>query len=243
MTTLFISDLHLSAQQPEIGAQLQHFLTHDAIGAEALYILGDLFEAWIGDDDPDPHYAEVQDALGRYRRANPSTHCYFMHGNRDFLVGEQFAGRTGFALLGDPVVHDIQGQKVLLSHGDQYCTDDHEYMAVRKTVRDPAWQAQVLALPVAARQQMAGDARSESAQNNAAKSMQIMDVNPQAIDAAMVAAGVDCMLHGHTHRPDVHHFELSNGVAARRLVTGDWYQQGSVGIWDETGFRLAVMPR
>ena len=157
MTTLFISDLHIDPGAPEIAQQLVDFLAKDARKAEALYVLGDLFEAWIGDDDPEPHYSMVQDAFTEFTRLRIPT--FFMHGNRDFLIGQQFAQRTGIALLDDPVVHEVEGTRVLLSHGDRYCTDDVEYQTVRKTVRDPAWQQQVLSLPIEARRQMAGLSR------------------------------------------------------------------------------------
>lgn len=241
MTTLFISDLHLEAGRPDIGAQFESFLQGEARGAEALYILGDLFEAWVGDDDPAPHARHIQDLLADYSASG--ARCYFMHGNRDFLVGDAFAARTGFELLADPVVHDLYGTPVLLSHGDRYCTDDVEYQAVRKTMRDPAWQRQVLALPIEARRKLAGDARAESAAANASKSMEIMDVNPGAIEAALVEHGVTTMLHGHTHRPAVHEFTLADGRAARRIVLGDWYEQGSVGVWSEAGFELRALLR
>ena len=243
MTTLFISDLHISPTQPEIGHQLCAFLGNEARQASALYILGDLFEAWIGDDEPDPHYGMVQDALTTYSRANPDTACYFMHGNRDFLVGAAFSERTGFEILPDPVVHVLDGEKWLLSHGDQYCTDDTEYMTVRATTRDPSWQQQVLSLPIDARRKMAGDARSESATSNASKSMDIMDVNQSAIEEALCDAGVKCLLHGHTHRPAIHDFVLKDGSQAKRIVLGDWYTQGSVGVLDEFGFRLVDLAR
>ncbi|MEO1582592.1 MAG: UDP-2,3-diacylglucosamine diphosphatase [Pseudomonadota bacterium] len=241
MTTLFISDLHIDPVAPEIAQQLIDFLAGDAKRADALYVLGDLFEAWIGDDDPEPHYAMVQDAFAAFSSLGIPT--FFMHGNRDFLVGAQFAQRTGMTLLADPVVHEIEGTRVLLSHGDRYCTDDIEYQAVRKTVRETAWQQQVLSLPIEARRQMAGQARSESASANAAKSIDIMDVNAQAIEAALVEHDVTCILHGHTHRPAIHDLTLPNGQPAQRLVLGDWYTQGSVGRWDKAGFRLESLPR
>lgn len=241
MTTLFISDLHLEAGRPDIGAQFEAFLAGEARGAEALYILGDLFEVWVGDDDPAPHAGRIQDLLADYSGSGPR--CYFMHGNRDFLVGEAFARRTGFELLADPVVHDLYGTPVLLSHGDRYCTDDVEYQAARKMMRNPAWQQQVLAQPIAARRKLAGEARAESAAANAAKSMQIMDVNQRAIEAALEEHGVTTMLHGHTHRPAVHDFELPGGRAARRIVLGDWYEQGSMVEWDADGPRLETLPR
>ena len=151
--------------------------------------------------------------------------------------------RAGLTLLNDPTLIYVGGESVLLSHGDRYCTDDVEYMAVRKTMRDPAWQQQVLALPIEARRKMAGEARAESAAANAAKSMEIMDVNQQAIETALAEHGVTTMLHGHTHRPAVHDFELADGGAARRIVLGDWYEQGSVGVWSDAGFELRGLPR
>ena len=241
MTTLLISDLHLEPGRPDIGAQFEAFLTGAARGAQRLYILGDLFEAWIGDDEPDPYYGRIQDLLADYSASGPR--CYFMHGNRDFLVGAAFAERTGFEILDDPVVHELHGTPVLLSHGDRYCTDDTEYQAVRRTVRDPAWQRQVLSLPIEARRKLAGDARAESGAANASKSMDIMDVNRDAVDAALAAHGVTTLLHGHTHRPAVHEFTLPDGTSARRIVLGDWYEQGSVGVWDDSGFELRVLRR
>src|SRR6056297_1654314 len=160
MTKLFISDLHLQAARPDISERFFRFLETEAAEAEALYILGDLFEAWIGDDDPDEHNREVQAALRRLTDAGVAG--YFMHGNRDFLIGEAFAERTGFTLLEDPAVHDLYGTPVLLSHGDAYCTDDLEYQAFRRQSRDPAWQQQVLSMSVEQRQALAGQAREES---------------------------------------------------------------------------------
>ncbi|MEM7612940.1 MAG: UDP-2,3-diacylglucosamine diphosphatase [Pseudomonadota bacterium] len=241
MNVLFISDLHISPAQPEIGEQLIAFLSSQATGADALYILGDLFEAWIGDDDPDPHYAEVQNALRRL--TDTGVPGFIMHGNRDFLLGERFCARTGLTLLSDPLVIDIAGESVLLSHGDAYCTDDTEYQAVRQTVRNPAWQAQVLSLPIEARRQLAGDARAESSASNQQKSDDIMDVNDRAIEDALRAHGVTQMLHGHTHRPAIHEWQLDEDKTARRMVLGDWYSQGSVGVWDNSGFALTTLPR
>lgn len=240
MTTLFVSDLHLEPERPDIAEQFFDFLAGPAAAADALYILGDLFEAWIGDDDPEPHYADVQDALAALTRAG--TPGWFMRGNRDFLVGRRFAERTGFSLLDDPTVLELYGEPVLVSHGDRYCTDDEEYQAVRRRVRDPEWQRQVLALPPETRRQIAEGARAESKAANAAKRAEIMDVNDEAIAAAMREHGVQRMLHGHTHRPAVHRFEL-DGAAAVRIVLGDWYDQGSVLTWDDGGYRLSSLPR
>ncbi|MEL7310488.1 MAG: UDP-2,3-diacylglucosamine diphosphatase [Pseudomonadota bacterium] len=241
MTDLFISDLHIDESAPEIGQQLIEFLKGPARSCRTLYVLGDLFEAWIGDDDPNPHFSDIQDALAALTHSG--VRGYFMHGNRDFLIGEAFAARTGLEILTDPVVHTINDTPVLLSHGDLYCTDDNEYQAVRRTVRSVEWQAQVLALPLEARRQLAGQARAESTDANAKKSEDIMDVNQAAIDAALAEHNVTKILHGHTHRPAVHEWQLPSGLKARRMVLGDWYTQGSVGVWDETGFRLETLAR
>ncbi len=240
MTTLFISDLHLHAGRPDITGQFLDFLREEAPAAEALYILGDLFEAWIGDDDPDPHHRAVVQALRTVVRGGVPG--YFMRGNRDFLIGDRFAAETGFTILEDPDIRDIHGTRVLISHGDAYCTDDTEYQAFRQQVRQPAWQAQFLAMPIEQRLEMAGRARAESRASTAQKAGEIMDVNQQAVELAMREAGVDHLLHGHTHRPGVHEFSL-DGRTATRIVLGDWYEQGSVLRWDEQGFELDSLPR
>ena len=234
MTKLFISDLHLQAARPDITERFYRFLEAEAANAEALYILGDLFEAWIGDDDPDEHNRGVQDAMRSLTDAGVSG--YFMHGNRDFLIGEDFAERTGFTLLEDPVVHDLYGTPVLLSHGDAYCTDDVEYQAFRRQSRDPAWQRHVLAMSIEERRALAGRAREESRAAMVDKAEDIMDVNAEAVAAGMRDAGVTTLVHGHTHRPAVHDFTL-DGRPAKRIVLGDWYEQGTVLRWEpETGF-------
>ncbi len=234
MTTLFISDLHLQAARPDITERFSTFLRREAMQAEALYILGDLFEAWIGDDDPDPHNVAVQQAMREVTDAGIAG--YFMHGNRDFLIGEAFAERTGFTLLADPVVHDMYGTPVLLSHGDAWCTDDVEYQAFRRQSRDPAWQRHVLAMPIEQRRALAGRAREESRAAMVDKAEDIMDVNAGAVAAAMREAGVTTLVHGHTHRPAVHEFVL-DGDPATRIVLGDWYEQGTVLRWEpDSGF-------
>jgi UDP-2,3-diacylglucosamine hydrolase len=234
MTKLFISDLHLQAARPDITERFRAFLREEAMGAEALYVLGDLFEAWIGDDDPDPHNLAVQQAMRELTDAGVAG--YFMHGNRDFLIGEAFAERTGFTLLADPVVHDMYGTPVLLSHGDAWCIDDVEYQAFRHQSRDPAWQRQVLAMPIEQRRALAGRAREESRAAMVDKAEDIMDVNAGAVAAAMREAGVTTLVHGHTHRPAVHEFTLDDHPATR-IVLGDWYEQGTVLRWEpESGF-------
>ena len=240
MTTLFISDLHLEADRPEIGKQFVEFLEGEATTAESLYILGDLFESWVGDDDPNPHYAEMKQAIRRL--ADRGVPVYFMHGNRDFLIGERFAEQTGIMLLPDPCPVELYGQQVLLSHGDAYCTDDIEYQKTRAVVRDPAWQAMMLEKPLEERLAIARAVRAESQARNAQLAEEIMDVNPQAIVDAIDASGVDILLHGHTHRPAVHDVSVKDRNA-RRIVLGDWYEQGSVVRWDASGFELSALPR
>ncbi len=240
MSTLFISDLHLEADRPDIATQFFAFLDEEAVQAEALYVLGDLFESWVGDDDPNPHYAEVKAALRALSDHGVPT--YFMHGNRDFMVGERFAAETGMTILTDPVTVTLYGRDVLLSHGDAYCTDDHEYQAMRRMTRDPQWQAMMLDKPLEERLEIAAGARAASKARYGTIDDEITDVNQGAIESALRDAGVDTMLHGHTHRPAVHEFEL-DGNEATRIVLGDWYDQGSVVRWNENGFELSAMPR
>ena len=240
MTTLFISDLHLEADRPEIADQFLKFLETEALHADELYILGDLFESWVGDDDPDEHYAWIKQALRKLTRKEVPV--YFMHGNRDFMVGDAFAEETGVTILQDPAVVEIHGNRVLLSHGDAYCTDDIEYQAVRKMTRDPAWQAMMLQKSLEERLAFAAQARAASMARGGTINEDIMDVNGDAIAKALSDAGVTMMLHGHTHRPAVHEVDI-DGTAATRIVLGDWYEQGSVVRWDDGGPELATMPR
>ena len=240
MTTLFISDLHLEEDRPDIADQFLRFLETEALNADALYILGDLFESWVGDDDPNPHYQWIKQALKKLTRKGVPV--YFMHGNRDFMIGPDFADETGVEILPDPTIVEIHGSTVLLSHGDAYCTDDLEYQAVRKMSRDPQWQAMMLQKSLEERLAFAAHARAASMARGGTMNDDIMDVNGDAIRSAMTDAGVSLMLHGHTHRPDVHEFEL-DGLSARRIVLGDWYEQGSVVRWDAQGPELSSMER
>ncbi len=240
MATLFISDLHLDAAHPEIGEQFLAFLAGPARSAEALYILGDLFEAWIGDDDPSEYYAGMKAAIRAL--SDSGVPVYFMHGNRDFMIGPRFAEETGITLLSDPHALDLHGEKVLLSHGDFLCTDDAEYQQVRAMTRNPEWQAMMLAKSVEERIAFARQAREQSAAHGEAANMQIMDVNPGAVVSAMRDHGCDILLHGHTHRPAVHPFHV-DGRPVHRIVLGDWYEQGSMVEWDADGPRLEELPR
>jgi UDP-2,3-diacylglucosamine hydrolase len=236
MTTLFVSDLHLHASRPAVTACFLRFLSHTASQAQALYILGDLFESWIGDDAPGPTGIEVGAALRELTdRGIP---CNFMQGNRDFLISRHFAARSGLALLPDETVIDLHGERALLMHGDTLCTDDHAYQRYRRIVHWPATQALYLALPVRARNHVEAQLRSRSTAAYDSKPAMVMDVNQRAVTAAMERHGVSLLIHGHTHRPAIHRFETADRKAARRIVLGDWYEQGSVLAWTDAGPEL-----
>lgn len=240
MQRLFVSDLHLDAGSPEAVEQFLDFLRSHAAGADALYILGDLFETWVGDDDPDPAKARVCEGIRALTSGGVG--CFVLHGNRDFLIGRKFCQRTGSRLLADPVVADLDGQRVLLTHGDALCTDDHSYQELRSTVRTADWQRRFLALPLADRELLANQARAGSKQHTSKSIPNIMDVNPDAVSTAYRATRVRRIIHGHTHRPGVHDTQIE-GEAAQRLVLGAWYEQGSY-IHNENGrFELRNLPR
>lgn len=235
MSTLFISDIHLSQGRPDMTAALVRFLAEDAPGADALYVLGDLFEFWIGDDDPNPLHREVADAfLALSQQGVP---LYFIHGNRDFLLGRQFAKRAGMTLLGDPCVIELYGERVLLSHGDLLCTRDEGYQKFRRITQLKWLRWLFLRLPLSRRQAIAHKMRGQSQMENAQKSQIIMDVTPEAVDDMLRQHGCRLMIHGHTHRPAIHDFTL-DGHAARRIVLGDWFEQGSVLVCSPAGQRL-----
>jgi UDP-2,3-diacylglucosamine hydrolase len=245
MTTLFVSDLHLDAERPQVTDLFLRFLQDEGRSASALYILGDLFEAWVGDDDP----SEVGQAVARGVRAlvDDGTPVHFMHGNRDFLVGREYAARAGMQLLHDPSVVMLEGRPALLMHGDLLCTADTGYMAFRAQTRDPKWQAQFLAQPLAARIAFAAQAReqsrvAQSALKQAGTMETITDVAPDTVDAYFAQYGVDLMIHGHTHRPAIHALEVADR-ACRRVVLGDWYDQGSVLRVEGGDVRLEALAR
>lgn len=240
MTTLFISDLHLSATRPAVTALFHNFLEREARRAEALYILGDFFEYWIGDDAVDQ--AEYRPIVAALRALTlGGTPVYVMQGNRDFLLGEGFARASGCRLLPDPARIDLYGTPVLLMHGDTLCTDDVEYLAFRRTVRSEAWQREFLAKPAAERDAIARGYRAESHRATAQKPLEIMDVTQTAVLATLRTHGVRHLIHGHTHRPGEHVFDL-DGAPARRIVLGDWYQQGSVLRSTADAWTLAGLP-
>lgn len=222
MTTLFVSDLHLSPQRPHISDLFFQLLRGEARRVDALYILGDLFEYWIGDDAAEVlGYTPVIDHLRELSESGVPT--YFMHGNRDFLAGDAFAQDTGCEILPDPSTIDLYGENVLLMHGDSLCTDDVEHQEFRAMVADPHWQREFLRKPVETRMEMAEFARQQSNEHKSTLSMEIMDVNVASVREAFQRHGVHLMIHGHTHRPAVH--DEGN---TRRIVLGDWYEQSSI---------------
>lgn len=219
MTTLFISDLHLEESRPDITEAFLTFLDEKAKGVDQLYILGDFFEAWIGDDERTPLQEQVAAALRKLR--DSGTDIFLMHGNRDFLIGQDFCDRAGATLLDDPTVIDLHGTPTLLMHGDSLCTADVEYQKFRANMRNPQWQQMILQRPLEDRQQMARQLREISMAKNQGKEEFIMDVTPEEVVKDMEKHGVQRMIHGHTHRPAVHEL-TANGSPAKRIVLGDW---------------------
>ena len=240
MATLFISDLHIDSSRPAIIRQFLRFLETEAKNATALYILGDLFESWIGDDAPDS--AQSAAIVGLQALTSSGVPCFVMHGNRDFLLSTQFCTMTGAHILPDPLIVTLYGEAVLVMHGDALCTDDRAYQRLRATVRDADWQRQFLALSIEARRSLAGAARAGSQAHTAAMENAITDVNPDSVARALRGAGTATLLHGHTHRPAIHAFEV-DGKPRTRIVLGDWYDQGSVLRWDHNGPELESLAR
>jgi len=224
LSVLFVSDLHLDEARPAITELFLRFLHDEARQAQALYVLGDLFEAWVGDDDDSALAAAVAGAL----RQVPAVS--FVRGNRDFLLGQDYAQRCGMTLLPDPCVVNLGGEPTLVLHGDLLCSDDVKYLEFRRQVRAPEWQAQFLSQPLAARQAFAKQARAQSAAQQAAQALDIGDATPAAVEETFTRYGVRRMIHGHTHRPAVH-----DTAEGQRIVLGDWYEQGSVLRLDEAG--------
>ena len=214
MATLFIADLHLQTEEPAITAGFLRFLRGEAKSADALYILGDLFEAWIGDDDPNPLHREIAAAIKVL--VDSGVPCYFIHGNRDFLIGQRYARESGMTLLPEEQVLNLYGRNILIMHGDTLCTDDTGYLAFRAKVHTPWIQKVFLALPLFIRNRIAARMRAGSKAANSSKSMTIMDVNPQAVVKVMEKHRVQWLIHGHTHRPDVHSL-IANGEPAHRF--------------------------
>ena len=226
MTTLFISDLHLTPDRPATSSQFSSFMRGPARHSERLFILGDLFEYWIGIDAIEllglgALLQEISDLVAS------GTEVLFIAGNRDFLVGNDFAERTGISILADGSLIDLGARPALVMHGDSLCTDDTDHQAFRRMVLNPAWQAGFLSRPLEERVELAKEARLLSTESTSQKSMDIMDVNSQTVTDIMKRHDVDLLIHGHTHRPKIHLVDL-NGHQGSRIVLGDWYEQMSV---------------
>ena len=226
MTTLFISDLHLCAERPAITDLFLEFINERAVRADVLYILGDWFEYWIGDEAvTHDEYRSIVTAIRKI--TDSGTPVFVLPGNRDFLMGSGFEEYTGCRLLPDPSIIDLYGKRVLVMHGDSLCTDDHEYQAFRQRVRSEDWQRDYLAKTVEERHTIVRELRERSKISKARKNPEIMDVNGHAVNEIMRTHQVYDLIHGHTHRPGEHVFDL-DGKRARRMVLGDWYENGSV---------------
>ena len=239
MSTWFVSDLHLDPAAPEIAGRFLRFLEGPVQGAASLYLLGDIFEAWLGDDDPEPAHREVISALATVSARG--TLLYLMHGNRDFLLGERFCAETGALLLEDPVIATLGTDRVLLSHGDGLCVDDGAYQRLRALVRDPDVRRGFAALPLESRRRLATEARAGSREHLASAGEYITDVNQAAVETVMRAAGVRTMIHGHTHRPATHRFTI-DGEECTRIVLGAWHDTADVLHWNDAGYRLQPCP-
>lgn len=234
-TTLFIADLHLSAGRPDITAAFLRFMQQEAVHADALYVLGDLFEFSIGDDEPSPLNDQVAAAFKAC--VDQGTPVYFIHGNRDFMVGRRFARQAGVILLPEHKVIDLYGERTLIMHGDTLCIDDAGYQRYRRITRWGWLQWLFLRLPLTFRMSIADGIRSKSAQSKEVKVMQVMDVNQAEVARQMQRYKVHSLIHGHTHRPAVHQLYVKQ-QPARRIVLGDWYTQGSVLVVSPQGVEL-----
>ena len=235
--TLFISDLHLAEERPATTERFARFLVDIVPGADALYILGDLFEYWVGDDGLALDFPSRVAAL--LRPAARAVPAFFMHGNRDFMVASRFGSETGIRLIADPAVIDLYGERALLMHGDTLCTDDHAYLAFRAQVRNPAWQAAALAMPIAERIALARGMRNQSEGAKEGKGEAIMDVAPGAVEAAFASANCRVLIHGHTHRP-ARHSHTAGGRECVRWVLPDWYETG--GYLEATPSGIRAVP-
>ncbi|EAX31987.1 UDP-2,3-diacylglucosamine diphosphatase [Coxiella burnetii] len=222
--TLFISDLHLEEETPSITAHFLYFLKHQAPKADAIYILGDFFEAWIGDDNQTPFNRKIIESLQTLARTKPT---YFMRGNRDFLIGQRFAAMTGVSLLEDPSVIQLYNKPVLLMHGDSLCTLDHKHQAYRRKIMKPWVQKLMLSLPLSLRRKLAKKFREQSRRHNRTLSYEIKDVTPEEVNRVMKEQNVELLIHGHTHRPAIHDSTI-NGNPTKRIVLGAWHHGGSV---------------
>ena len=239
MTAWFASDLHLDPSTPEIAARFKRFLAGPVHGARSLFLLGDLFEAWIGDDDPEPTHREVIASIAAV--AAGGTLVYVMRGNRDFMIGERFCAEAGAILLDDPAIMSLAGERLILTHGDGLCVDDRAYQRLRALVRDPSLRAGFARLPIEARRRLATEARAGSREHLANSAGYITDVNQPAVESVLRDAGVSLMIHGHTHRPGIHRFR-SDDFDRTRIVLGAWHDEANVVRWDDSGPQLVPCP-
>lgn len=233
MTIRFISDLHLDATRPHILRAFLHYLDESVSKVESLYILGDFFEAWVGDDNTEDSLNQSVEAALK-AASDKGLNIYIMHGNRDFLIGDDFCQRTGCTLLEDPTVIEAHGTRYLLMHGDSLCTDDTAYQEFKAQIRQPAMIEMLLAKPLDERKALAAQLRQQSAEANSNKAEDIMDVNQQAVLAAFVEHNADVIIHGHTHRPDMHNINNQ-----QRIVLGDWDSKAWHIELDKTGAKLS----
>ncbi|OCX94542.1 MAG: UDP-2,3-diacylglucosamine diphosphatase [Pseudomonas sp. CO183] len=233
---LLISDLHLEEERPDISRAFLHFLETRACQAEALYILGDFFEVWIGDDAMTPFQRSIAQALRSL--SGSGTRIYLMHGNRDFMLGKSFCRAAGCTLLADPSVVELNGERVLLMHGDSLCTRDEGYMRLRRLLRNPFSLFVLRNLPLSTRRKLARKLRNESRTQTRMKASDIIDVTPELIPRVLAEHRVRTLIHGHTHRPATHDLVV-NGQPAQRIVLGDWDRQGWALQVDESGFHQA----
>jgi len=242
--TLFISDLHLDSSTPAVTHTLLDFLAQRTGNCRALYILGDLFEAWVGDDDDTELSRTVAEALKAV--SERGTAVYLMHGNRDFLLGKDYASRCGATLLPEPTLIDCHGKRIALIHGDSLCTRDTDYMAFRAQVRDPQWQDMFLSKSLVERHMIAQQARQQSSQATSYKASDIMDVTPCEVVKLLQELQVNILVHGHTHRPSVHTLQLEEPIngqeKAVRIVLGDWHSKGWVLEFTDAGYELKPFP-
>jgi UDP-2,3-diacylglucosamine hydrolase len=239
VTAWFASDLHLDPSTPEIGVRFQRFLAGPVQGANLLFLLGDLFEAWLGDDDPEPAHRAAIASLSAV--AASGTRVFVMRGNRDFMIGERFCADSGAILLDDPAILTLGGARLLLTHGDGLCVDDRAYQRLRALVREPGVRAGFARLPIEARRRLATEARAGSREHLANASSYITDVNAAAVESVFRDAGVAIMIHGHTHRPGVHRTRY-DGAERTRIVLGAWHDEANVVRWDDSGWQLLPCP-
>ncbi len=239
MHTLFISDLHLTPKRPDITQCFITFMREEAPNADALYVLGDLFDFWIGDDDPTDFAKQIRNEFKSL--VGKGIPVYFTHGNRDFLVGKKFAKQTHVVLLEEEHVINLYGEKAVVMHGDTLCTEDTGYLAFREKVHQPWLQWVFNRLPFFIKTRIVKKIQTGASNEKSHKSMVVMDVTPSEVFRVMEKHGVNTMIHGHTHRPNIHH-TLFEGKESTRIVLGDWYEQGSILVYSKEGYQLQNRP-